>query len=167
MLLGVRYYSPEIGRFWSLDPIRDGLNWYQYAVSNPVNFTDPKGLFGQNVFKNLWDKIKDSPFLLPIIEEIILEIIDRIADYIPWKGISIILEGIECLLQIVVFVQIIRITALAIGCVIFDPAPTKIVCGIILSVVLIPSLVYSYYMAWVECKEVYEKIRDLPRMKKI
>ena len=39
-----RYYSPEIGRFITEDPIQDGLNWYAYCGNNPVNFWDPLGL---------------------------------------------------------------------------------------------------------------------------
>lgn len=41
-----RYYSPEIGRFLSEDPIgiAGGLNLYVYAGNNPVNMLDPFGL---------------------------------------------------------------------------------------------------------------------------
>ena len=41
--LGARYYDPTIGRFITLDPGRDGLNWYVYAGGNPVNAIDPTG----------------------------------------------------------------------------------------------------------------------------
>lgn len=43
MLLGVRYYGANVGRFWSLDPINSGLNWYRY-ISNPTKNIDPQGL---------------------------------------------------------------------------------------------------------------------------
>jgi RHS repeat-associated protein len=43
-LLGVRYYDSQIGKFWSLDPIKEGRNWYGYANSNPVQNIDPTGL---------------------------------------------------------------------------------------------------------------------------
>jgi len=43
MLLGVRYYSANIGRFWSSDPVTSGLNWYAY-VHNPSMWIDPSGL---------------------------------------------------------------------------------------------------------------------------
>jgi len=42
-LLGVRYYDSQIGRFWSLDPMRDGRNWYGYVGNNPINLADPTG----------------------------------------------------------------------------------------------------------------------------
>jgi len=39
-----RYYDPALGRYITEDPIRDGLNWYAYAGSNPGNNIDPEGL---------------------------------------------------------------------------------------------------------------------------
>jgi RHS repeat-associated protein len=41
-----RIYSPTLGRFMQTDPIRygDGVHWYNYAGSDPVNATDPTGL---------------------------------------------------------------------------------------------------------------------------
>ena len=41
---GFRDYSPEIARFSSVDPIRDGRNWYCYVVNDPVNYVDLWGL---------------------------------------------------------------------------------------------------------------------------
>ena len=46
--LRARYYSPAIGRFTQQDPAMDGLNWYVYCSSNPVNSIDPIGLFDYN-----------------------------------------------------------------------------------------------------------------------
>jgi len=43
-LLGVRYYDSQVGRFWSLDPIKEERNWYGYVGNNPVNLVDPTGL---------------------------------------------------------------------------------------------------------------------------
>jgi RHS repeat-associated protein len=42
-----RYYSTDLNRFISQDPIGlgGGLNWYGYANGNPVLYTDPSGNF--------------------------------------------------------------------------------------------------------------------------
>ena len=60
---GFRDYSPNSARFTTVDPIRDGSNWFSYVVNDPVNYVDPFGLtatdskggnvtFNQNVFSN-------------------------------------------------------------------------------------------------------------------
>lgn len=43
--LRARYYSPDLQRFLSEDPIRDGNNWYAYCGNNPVMFMDPMGSY--------------------------------------------------------------------------------------------------------------------------
>jgi RHS repeat-associated protein len=41
---GFRDYAPSQGRFTSVDPIRDGANWYGYCDADPVNYVDLWGL---------------------------------------------------------------------------------------------------------------------------
>ena len=41
---GFHDYSPGIARFTTVDPIRDGRNWYSYVVNDPVNYVDLWGL---------------------------------------------------------------------------------------------------------------------------
>ena len=40
-------YSTMFGRFTTVDPIQDGLGWYAYVNSDPVNWLDPWGRKGQ------------------------------------------------------------------------------------------------------------------------
>jgi RHS repeat-associated protein len=42
---GTRYYDPDLGRFTQRDPSGQDLP-YAYAAGNPINNTDPSGLFG-------------------------------------------------------------------------------------------------------------------------
>jgi RHS repeat-associated protein len=41
---GYRDYKPENARFTTLDPVRDGMNWFAYVNNDPVNYFDPFGL---------------------------------------------------------------------------------------------------------------------------
>jgi RHS repeat-associated protein len=44
---GYRWYDPATGRWFSRDPLEEhgGINLYAYCANNPVNFTDPLGLW--------------------------------------------------------------------------------------------------------------------------
>jgi RHS repeat-associated protein len=41
---GFRDYAPVVGRFTTVDPIKDGSNWYAYCGNDPVNRVDLWGL---------------------------------------------------------------------------------------------------------------------------
>ena len=41
---GYRDYNPDSARFTTVDPIRDGTNWFAYVNNDPVNFVDLWGL---------------------------------------------------------------------------------------------------------------------------
>jgi RHS repeat-associated protein len=41
---GYRDYQPGVARFTTVDPVRDGVNWYAYVNNDPVNWIDPWGL---------------------------------------------------------------------------------------------------------------------------
>ena len=58
-----RWYSPELGRWLSPDPIglEGGLNLYEFCANNPVNFRDPEGLitvvlYDGNEDDNGWER---------------------------------------------------------------------------------------------------------------
>jgi RHS repeat-associated protein len=52
-----RYYSPELQRFISEDPIglAGGINQFTYVGNNPVNFVDPLGLTWESNWNFFWD----------------------------------------------------------------------------------------------------------------
>lgn len=50
---GYRDYVPQTARFTTIDPIRDGNNWFAYCNNEPVNFQDAWGLKPGDVFSSL------------------------------------------------------------------------------------------------------------------
>ena len=42
-----RTYNPMSMRWMTVDPVRDGTNWYLYVSGDPVNLWDPLGLCGE------------------------------------------------------------------------------------------------------------------------
>ena len=45
---GYRDYSPQSVRFTTVDPIRDGSNWFVYVNNDPVNYVDLWGLLASD-----------------------------------------------------------------------------------------------------------------------
>jgi RHS repeat-associated protein len=49
---GYRDYQPEVARFTTVDPVRDGTNWFAYVNNDPVNWVDPWGLTASDKINN-------------------------------------------------------------------------------------------------------------------
>ncbi len=49
---GFRDYASGLARFTTVDPIRDGSNWYAYCNSDPVNYVDAWGLTASDKGEN-------------------------------------------------------------------------------------------------------------------
>ena len=47
---GYRDYSPHTVRFTTVDPIRDGANWFAYVNNDPVNYVDLWGLLASDSY---------------------------------------------------------------------------------------------------------------------
>jgi RHS repeat-associated protein len=56
---GFRDYAPQVARFTTVDPIRDGNNWFAYVNNDPVNWVDPWGLSASDKKSSFWDTVKD------------------------------------------------------------------------------------------------------------
>ena len=50
---GYRDYSPQTVRFTTVDPIRDGANWFAYVNNDPVNYVDLWGLEPGEIFPTI------------------------------------------------------------------------------------------------------------------
>ena len=49
-----RFYDATNRTWMAMDPIKDGVNWYQYASSNPTTYWDPTGLADGGFFDKLF-----------------------------------------------------------------------------------------------------------------
>jgi len=58
---GYRDYRPQAARFTTVDPVRDGNNWFAYVNNDPVNWIDLWGLCtSDNDFDSYMDFFEDS-----------------------------------------------------------------------------------------------------------
>ncbi|HWH00397.1 MAG TPA: LamG-like jellyroll fold domain-containing protein [Pilimelia sp.] len=68
ILMGVRLYSPTLGRFLQVDPVDGGnANPYDYCSQDPVNCVDLDGRFWGRVkkaAKGAWNFVKNNPALV-------------------------------------------------------------------------------------------------------
>ena len=57
---GYRDYNPQTVRFTTVDPIRDGTNWFAYVNNDPVNYVDLWGLCASEPKRSFWSKALDG-----------------------------------------------------------------------------------------------------------
>jgi len=60
---GYRDYKPQAARFTTVDPIRDGSNWFSYVNGDPVNYIDLWGLAAAEVRGNTQAEYGINPLL--------------------------------------------------------------------------------------------------------
>ncbi|AEE16752.1 RHS repeat-associated core domain-containing protein [Treponema brennaborense] len=51
---GYRDYSPNAARFTTVDPIKDGANWFVYVNNDPVNYVDLWGLADCGLYNSMY-----------------------------------------------------------------------------------------------------------------
>lgn len=67
-----RWYDPQLGRFVTEDPIKDGVNFYAYANNNPLRYVDPTGLrfvIGEHV--ETGELVTEDEYEAPKVEAVI------------------------------------------------------------------------------------------------
>lgn len=78
---GYRDYVPQTARFSTIDPIRDGNNWFAYCNNEPVNFLDAWGLSASDVQnKDIYDMNKSDPSNTKCTQGDINKAINKIAE---------------------------------------------------------------------------------------
>ena len=93
-----RYYDPNIGRFITEYPARDGLNWYVYCRNNHVNIFAPTGYITQKEM-DIYEKVEIAPmaytYLMSITynwyltnDEIDKAIYHQLPDNLKWRELE-------------------------------------------------------------------------------
>ncbi|WP_041607715.1 RHS repeat domain-containing protein [Halobacteroides halobius] len=49
-----RHYNSQSMRWMTVDPVKDGTNWYVYVNADPVNLVDPDGRSATGAFGTMW-----------------------------------------------------------------------------------------------------------------
>jgi uncharacterized protein RhaS with RHS repeats len=57
---GFRDYQPAVARFTTVDPIRNGNNWFCYVNNDPVNYVDLWGLNAKDQKTSLIDRVANA-----------------------------------------------------------------------------------------------------------
>ena len=73
---GARYYDSGTGRFISVDPLKDGMNWYSYARNNPLRYIDPTG--NEVVEVRIFDeaKFKDKGLTTDMVDNRVVDFLN-------------------------------------------------------------------------------------------
>jgi choice-of-anchor C domain-containing protein len=75
--LRARYYDPDTGQFLSRDPIESMTRQpYSYANGNPLDFTDPAGLFG-------WHSFLSTVRTVTFVGQSSLDLVGTVAAFVP------------------------------------------------------------------------------------
>ncbi len=66
-----RYYDPNLGRFTSVDPVKDN-HAYSYVMNNPMNFIDPTGMEEEerttlDMVKEKLDLVEDGGLIVDLL----------------------------------------------------------------------------------------------------
>ncbi|MGH6629868.1 MAG: RHS repeat-associated core domain-containing protein, partial [Burkholderiales bacterium] len=93
--LGARWYSPSLGRFYSVDPVHFtesnpfSFNRYAYGNNNPYRFVDPDGHFAIPIvlaaFGLAWTAYELSPYSMPSVPSNSGAVAGTVA---PWEAIA-------------------------------------------------------------------------------
>jgi len=76
---GARYYSPEVGRFLTVDPAMQDFSSYAYTGNNPLTRIDPDGMWWWKTHQQEEEKVVDfSEEKKPYLEKIIKESDERV-----------------------------------------------------------------------------------------
>ncbi|HNY20906.1 MAG TPA: RHS repeat-associated core domain-containing protein, partial [Treponemataceae bacterium] len=97
-----RWYDPDLGRFITEDPARDGVNWFAYCNENPIRYIDPTGLDplkadggGEEfVTPGLDFAIRDVNELLNSARDYSISAVQNSPDPVSWIGNSIAAVGL-------------------------------------------------------------------------